>query len=223
MPMRIRRPQDLQASIEVFQRAVHEIAAGEYTPGELGARAPEPPDIAAWSRLMEDLKAWTCEIRGRIAGFLASDTPGHVRLLPGFPAHGRCRRAAGHGNRRCRPARRGYTDHRSEPHGPRVFRAGRLRRAARRGGHPQRRGTALPHDGAPARLHAPRRAHAAAEAAILALRRGGRTSPVAAFMTKPGSAISTRAEGSAALAAAANSAQGREPTPIIAWNLSCGG
>jgi putative acetyltransferase len=81
MPMRIWRPQDLDASIEVFQRAVHEIAVRDYTLEELRAWAPEPPDVAAWSRLMEDLKAWTCEIRGRIAGFIASDTPGHIRLL----------------------------------------------------------------------------------------------------------------------------------------------
>ncbi|MFO0252969.1 MAG: GNAT family N-acetyltransferase [Betaproteobacteria bacterium] len=81
MPMRIWRPQDLDASIEVFQRAVHEIAVRDYTLEELRAWAPEPPDVAAWSRLMEDLKAWTCEIRGRIAGFIASDRPGHIQLL----------------------------------------------------------------------------------------------------------------------------------------------
>jgi putative acetyltransferase len=81
MPMRIWRPPDLEGSIEAFQRAVHEIAARDYTPEQLHAWAPEPPDVAAWSRRMEDLRAWTCEIRGRIAGFIARDRPGHIALL----------------------------------------------------------------------------------------------------------------------------------------------
>lgn len=59
----------------------------------------------------------------------------------------------------------------------------------------------------------------ALQAAML-LRCGGSTSPVSAFMPKPGSAISTFADGSAALTAAANSGQGFDVTPIISWNLS---
>lgn len=81
MPMRIWRPQDLEGCIEVFQRAVHDIATIDRIAEEQRVRAPESPDIAAWSQLMEGLKAWTCEIRGRIAGFIACDTPGHIRLL----------------------------------------------------------------------------------------------------------------------------------------------
>ena len=49
--MRIRpcREADLPALLDVFYRTVHTACAGDYTPAQLSAWAPETPDTARWA------------------------------------------------------------------------------------------------------------------------------------------------------------------------------
>lgn len=79
--MRKWRPQDLGATIETFRRAVHELAAGDYTPQELAAWAPEEADHGAWERRMENSRGWIFEINGRLGGFITTDAPDHIDML----------------------------------------------------------------------------------------------------------------------------------------------
>lgn len=89
MPMRKWRPQDLDATIETFRRAVHELAAGDYTPEELAAWAPAEADHGAWERRMEDSRGWIFEINGKLGGFITTDAPGHIDLLYVHPDYKR--------------------------------------------------------------------------------------------------------------------------------------
>ncbi|MBX3661844.1 MAG: GNAT family N-acetyltransferase [Burkholderiales bacterium] len=89
MPMRKWRPQDLDATIDTFRRAVHELAAGDYTPEELEAWAPRECDRSAWERRMEGSRGWIFEINGKLGGFITSDAPGHIDLLYVHPDYKR--------------------------------------------------------------------------------------------------------------------------------------
>lgn len=87
--MRKWRPQDLDATIETFRRSVHELAAGDYSPEELQAWAPEEADYGAWERRMEGSSGWIFEINGKLGGFITTDAPGHIDLLYVHPQYNR--------------------------------------------------------------------------------------------------------------------------------------
>ena len=89
MPMRKWRPQDLDATIDTFRRAVHEIAAAAYSPEELQAWAPEEADYSEWERRMDISQGWTFEINGKLGGFITTDAPGHIDLLYVHPDYQR--------------------------------------------------------------------------------------------------------------------------------------
>lgn len=89
MPMRIWRPQDLDATIETFRRAVHELAAADYSTEELEVWAPQDADRGAWERRMESSRGWIFEINGRLGGFITTDAPGHIDLLYVHPDYTR--------------------------------------------------------------------------------------------------------------------------------------
>lgn len=89
MPMRKWRPQDLDATIEIFCRAVHGLAAGDYTTEELEAWAPQEADFGAWKQRMENSRGWIFEINGKPGGFITTDAPGHIDLLYVHPDYKR--------------------------------------------------------------------------------------------------------------------------------------
>ena len=74
-------PADLDAVLEVFQRAVHETASRDYTPEEIEAWAPEVPDRAMWEKRLASGQTWVCEEQGRIAGFARVEPDGYVDLM----------------------------------------------------------------------------------------------------------------------------------------------
>ncbi len=79
--MRDYRPGDLEEVVELFRRAVHEMASRDYSPAQLAAWAPELPDLEAWSRRLQHGGMFVCERNGRIAGFTRVDDTGHLDLL----------------------------------------------------------------------------------------------------------------------------------------------
>ncbi len=81
MQIRNYRPADLDAVIDVFQRAVHETAARDYTPEEIEAWAPETPDRAMWQKRLGSGQVWVCEEQGRIAGFTRVESDGYLDLM----------------------------------------------------------------------------------------------------------------------------------------------
>lgn len=72
VPFTLRRyaPGDLAAVVGLFHRAVHISAAGDYTPEQLAAWAPDPPDLATWSARLASGETLVAETEGQILGFI---------------------------------------------------------------------------------------------------------------------------------------------------------
>lgn len=69
--MRIRpcREADLPALLDVFYRTVHTACAGDYTPAQLSAWAPETPDTARWAEKLRQETFLAAEDGGALLGF----------------------------------------------------------------------------------------------------------------------------------------------------------
>ena len=69
--MRIRpcREADLPALLDVFYRTVHTACAGDYTPAQLSAWAPETPDTARWAEKLRQETFLAAEGDGALLGF----------------------------------------------------------------------------------------------------------------------------------------------------------
>ena len=69
--MRIRpcREADLPALLDVFYRTVHTACAGDYTPAQLFAWAPETPDTARWAEKLRQETFLAAEGGGALLGF----------------------------------------------------------------------------------------------------------------------------------------------------------
>lgn len=69
--MRIRpcREADLPALMDVFYRTVHTACAGDYTPAQLSAWAPETPDTARWAEKLRQETFLAAEGGGALLGF----------------------------------------------------------------------------------------------------------------------------------------------------------
>jgi putative acetyltransferase len=80
---------DLDAVIEVFQRAVREVASQDYTPAQIAAWATV--DRAEWEPWRLTRPTWVAEIGGRIAGFTDLEADGHLDMMfvhPDFQGRG---------------------------------------------------------------------------------------------------------------------------------------
>ncbi len=69
MELRPYRPADCPALLELFRQSVHRAAAGEYTPAQLAAWAPEALDAAAWHARLAAHVTLLAYRAGRLAGF----------------------------------------------------------------------------------------------------------------------------------------------------------
>jgi putative acetyltransferase len=72
---------DLEAVVMLFQRSVREVASRDYSPAQISAWAPEPPDLEAWARRLETGGVFVYERNDEIAGFARVDETGCVDLL----------------------------------------------------------------------------------------------------------------------------------------------
>ncbi len=82
---------DRKAALDCFARSVREIAARHYTPAQIAAWAPDPPDRAAWAERLGAGGIFVAELDGRIAGFVRIADDGFVDLLyvhPDFARRG---------------------------------------------------------------------------------------------------------------------------------------
>jgi putative acetyltransferase len=69
--MRVRRlePADVPAVAALFTGTVHSVNAADYTPEQVNAWAPRPPDVAAWERSLAGRTAFVVEVGEEVAGF----------------------------------------------------------------------------------------------------------------------------------------------------------
>jgi pimeloyl-ACP methyl ester carboxylesterase len=116
MPMRKWRPQDLDATIETFRRAVHELAAADYSPEELEAWAPQgcrPRRMGTAHGGQPRLDIRDQRQARRLHHHRRSGPYRPALRSPRLPAHGGGHCAARAVGRRCRHAR-GITTLRTE-------------------------------------------------------------------------------------------------------------
>jgi len=62
----------------VFYSAVHTIAAGDYTPAQLDAWAPDRPDMEKWTVRMRAIRPFVVEEDGRIVGYADLQANGYI-------------------------------------------------------------------------------------------------------------------------------------------------
>lgn len=69
--MRVRRlqPADVAAVAALFTDTVRSVNARDYTPEQLEAWAPRPPDVAGWERSFAGRTAMVAEVGGEVVGF----------------------------------------------------------------------------------------------------------------------------------------------------------
>lgn len=80
---------DLDAVVEVFTRAVHELAAVHYTSAQREAWAPRPPDREQMRRRLQQLRTLVALDGEQLAGFIAFEPDGHIDLAYVSPSYAR--------------------------------------------------------------------------------------------------------------------------------------
>jgi putative acetyltransferase len=83
------RASDLEAVVALFGRSVREVGSRDYSPEQVAAWAPDPPDLEAWAQRLAGGGVFVCEREGRIAGFARIDGEGLFDLLYVHPDHQR--------------------------------------------------------------------------------------------------------------------------------------
>jgi putative acetyltransferase len=81
------RPEDVDAVIDLFTRAVREVAIRDYTRAQARAWAPDVPDRAAWAARRASRPTFIAEVGGTMAGFADLEPDGHVDMMFVHPDH----------------------------------------------------------------------------------------------------------------------------------------
>src|SRR5947208_2007845 len=71
------RPNDLAAVVNVFNRAVREIAVRDYAAEQVAAWAPSSPDLKQWAHRLSNEAVFVYESENCVVGFLAVESNGH--------------------------------------------------------------------------------------------------------------------------------------------------
>ena len=79
------RPEDLDGVIEVFIRAIRDIACRDYSPAQVDAWAQ--PDRQLWAQRRLSRPTWVAEIDGQVMGFTDLEPDGHIDMMY---VHSRC-------------------------------------------------------------------------------------------------------------------------------------
>ena len=74
-------PEDVPALTALFHRTVHTVNAADYTPAQLDAWSPAPPDAAAWAASFQGRMALVAEVDGMPAGFADMTDDGYLDRL----------------------------------------------------------------------------------------------------------------------------------------------
>ena len=75
------RPNDLESAVTLIHRSIRELASRDYSPAQIAAWAPDPPDATSWAERLARGGAFIAERGDHIAGLARIDDTGHVDLL----------------------------------------------------------------------------------------------------------------------------------------------
>lgn len=74
------QPNDADATIEIFLKAIREVASKDYTPGQVDAWA-QVEDPEAWAKARESRPTWIATCNGSPAGFADLEPGGHLDMM----------------------------------------------------------------------------------------------------------------------------------------------
>ena len=79
MPIRPYQSGDAAALFEVFQTAIHQTAAADYSPAQINAWAPPDRDPQAWQARMDAIAPFVfADAQGRIVAYASLDAHGYI-------------------------------------------------------------------------------------------------------------------------------------------------
>ena len=87
MNIRLYRPADLDAVMDLFRESVRRVAIRDYSQAQVEAWAPDRPDRERWAERRASRPTWVAEIDGTIAGFTDLEPDGHVDMMYVHPDH----------------------------------------------------------------------------------------------------------------------------------------
>lgn len=82
-------PADVHSLIEIYQRAIHVLAAPFYSPAQLEAWAPAVVDPAKWHAPVSPQQTFIADCDGKPGAFTAWDWTGHIDFMFTHPAFAR--------------------------------------------------------------------------------------------------------------------------------------
>ena len=82
-------PTDLSGVIEIYTASIRSLAAPYYSPEQIAAWAPIPPDAARWQERLARLHTIVAESDGTLAGFASYTHAGYLDFLFTHPAFAR--------------------------------------------------------------------------------------------------------------------------------------
>lgn len=80
---------DLPKVMETYTASIHSLAAAYYSPEQIAAWAPVPPDAARWQVRLAQLHTIVAEADGVLAGFASYTHAGYLDFLFTHPAFAR--------------------------------------------------------------------------------------------------------------------------------------
>ena len=89
MKERAYKSTDLASVIEIYTVSIRSLAASYYSPEQIAAWAPIPPDTARWQERLSHLHTIVAETDGVLAGFASYTHDGYLDFLFTHPAFAR--------------------------------------------------------------------------------------------------------------------------------------
>ena len=81
MNVRPYEPRDIPTIARLFTETVRSINAADYSPDQLAAWAPDPPDMKDWRRRLREHMVFVAELSSEIVGFATFEPDGHLDHL----------------------------------------------------------------------------------------------------------------------------------------------
>jgi len=81
MIVRRYKDNDLEPIAALFIDTVRHVNVQHYSPEQISAWAPRPPDLVHWRKRVAGLTVWVAELNGQVIGFCGLGDGGHVDLL----------------------------------------------------------------------------------------------------------------------------------------------
>jgi putative acetyltransferase len=81
MKIRHFKTSDAKDIADLFHRSVHAISTDVYSPEQLEAWSPSPPDYTMWTERLEKIRPFVATIEGVVIGFIELEPDGHIDCL----------------------------------------------------------------------------------------------------------------------------------------------